>query len=279
MNIIFQNESVVVANKPPDIETQDFVRQFNIPLERGGMVHRLDKDTSGLIVIAKKQKPLQNLQQQFRDHTIKKIYTALVYGKMETGRGSIKAEIARDPMRKRAMKVIPFTIGRERGRLRKTVTEWQVVNEYEIQMLNSLPPRQAGKFQINDQIPMTNDQKSSYFVIRNSSLKPPVASLLEVTIKTGRTHQIRVHLHYIGHPILGDPMYNTKESRKISKQLGLNRQFLHATELGFRRPETGRLAKVGEWVEFSSELPEDLRSTLNNLSNHESRVRDQESNS
>lgn len=219
MNIIFQDESVIVVDKPTGIETETFVRHFQIQTDRGGLVHRLDKGTSGILSIAKTQSVLEDLQQQFREHAIKKIYTALVYGQMATKQGNIEAEIARDPKRKQAMKVIAFATGRERGRLREAMTGWQVLEEYHLSPL----------------------------------------SLLKLTIQTGRTHQIRVHLQYIGHPVLGDPMYNTKESQKISKLLGLNRQFLHATELGFKHPATGK------WVEFISQLPDDLQETLDKL--------------
>lgn len=260
MKIIFQDELIVIADKPPGIESEDFVKQCEVPLDRGGMVHRLDKDTSGLFVIAKTQDILDNLQQQFREHQVKKVYATLVYGKMESGWGSIESRIARDPKRKQAMKVIPFTTGGERGKLRQSISEWRVIDEFKFRMTKF-------ESQINNKTRISKNQKirhsnfdiDSSFVIQNSSLKPIVVGLLEVTIKTGRTHQIRVHMQSIGHPVLGDKMYNTKESQKVSKLIGLNRQFLHATELGFRHPKTGK------WVKFTSRLPDDLQETLNKL--------------
>lgn len=265
MKIIFQDELIIIADKPPGTETEDFVKQYKISIDRGGMVHRLDKDTSGLLVIAKKQDILENLQQQFREHQVKKIYTTLVYGKMATRVGSIETAIARDPKRKQAMKVIAFATGGGRGRLRSAKTEWEVVREYCDRNSKHQAPN-------SKQIPISKIQNSKCF--ENSDFNnlnivsdfgfqisdcQSSLSLLKVSIATGRTHQIRVHMQYIGHPVLGDKMYNTKESRKISQLLGLNRQFLHATELGFRHPKTG------EWVKFTSRLPDDLQETLNKL--------------
>lgn len=175
---------------------------------RPGIVHRLDKDTSGLIVVAKKRPAHEALAVQMAEHTALKEYTALVRGHLKAPVGLIDAPIDRDPDDRLRMAVV--NSGRP-ARTHYTVTA--VYDRY---------------------------------------------SLLKVRLETGRTHQIRVHMSAIGHPIMGDPLYGKRTVRDAAP-LGLTRQFLHAHKLGFTLPSTG------EWREFTSPLPEDLQGVLDQL--------------
>ena len=171
-------------------------------LWRPGIVHRLDKDTSGLMVVAKNERAHRMLSEQIKSRAIEKRYLTLVEGHLTPRRGTIDAPIGRDPRNRKRMAVVA------KGREART--------DYEVMKY------------LDDY------------------------TLVEIRPETGRTHQIRVHLSAIGHPIVGDPVYGRK-----SELVG--RQFLHASRLGFRLPSTG------EWVEFSSELPQDLRNALERL--------------
>ncbi|MFC2065974.1 RluA family pseudouridine synthase [Chloroflexota bacterium] len=169
---------------------------------RPGIVHRLDKDTSGLMLVAKSRVAQLNLANQFKNRSITKAYLVLVRGRLTPERGIIEAEIGRDPRNRKRMAVV------ERGR--EAVTEYRVI-------------KYAGD-----------------------------CTLLEVITKTGRTHQIRVHLAAIGYPVVGDLTYGVKSPY-------LTRQFLHARRLGFNLPATD------EYVEFESELPPDLERALRDI--------------
>jgi 23S rRNA pseudouridine1911/1915/1917 synthase len=175
---------------------------------RPGIVHRLDKDTSGLIVVAKRRAAHDNLSRQMAAHTMTKEYVAVVAGTPRPPRGVIEAPIARDPRDRQRMAVV------HGGRPART--------RY-----------------------ITEGDLDRY-------------TLVQVTLETGRTHQIRVHMASIGHPVLGDPVYG-KRTLKDAAALGLTRQFLHAQRLGFTLPSTG------ERREFVSELPGDLRMVLERL--------------
>jgi 23S rRNA pseudouridine1911/1915/1917 synthase len=170
---------------------------------RPGVVHRLDKDTSGVMLVAKNQSAQANLSKQFKSHTVTKAYLALVRGKLEPEEGVIEADIGRDPHNRQKMAVV--------AQGREARTEYRVV-------------KYIGGY-----------------------------TLLEVMPETGRTHQIRVHLAAIGFPVVGDKVYGVKSPH-------LSRQFLHACRLGFRLPSTG------EYVEFESALPEDLKKALGAIS-------------
>ena len=175
---------------------------------RPGIVHRLDKDTSGLMVIAKNDAAQRSLSQQIKDRLIKKGYLALVMGHLSPKQGAIEAPIGRHPRHRKRMAVV--------SRGREARTQYKVI---------------------------------SY--VGN-------CTFLEAMPETGRTHQIRVHFSSIGHPLFGDPLYGKKSPL-------LSRQFLHARLLGFKLPSTG------EYVEFESELPPELRETLAHLSSAPSR--------
>jgi len=157
---------------------------------RAGIVHRLDKNTSGLLIIAKDNHTHRILSEKFKNRQVKKTYIALVWGKFSEKKGEIILPIGRSRMDRKKM-----SISIDRGR--DAVTGFEAAEEF----------------------------KSS--------------TLLNVFPKTGRTHQIRVHLSYIGHPVIGDDLYGNSGSRSLANELGLDRQFLHSCRLELRHPVTG----------------------------------------
>jgi 23S rRNA pseudouridine1911/1915/1917 synthase len=182
---------------------------------RPGIVHRLDRDTSGLIVVAKTESAHENLADQFRAREVFKSYVALVHGRVAEESGSIEQPIARDTRNRTRMGVV-------RGG-RPSLSLYRVRRRFE-------------RF-----------------------------TLLDVEIKTGRTHQIRVHLQWLKHPVVGDAVYGDGRDKTVidvrlrSKIASLNRQFLHAERLGFRHPRTG------ERLRFTAPLPLDLANLLDEL--------------
>lgn len=173
---------------------------------RQGIVHRLDRETSGLMVIARTKAALNRLMNQFQDRTVEKSYLALLERTPKTETGRIEAPIARDPQQRKRMAVV-----------------------------------RDGKPAITE------------FKILESNLKDGQA-LAEVKILTGRTHQIRVHMAFIGCPVVGDNVYGFRKQR-----LGLKRHFLHAAKLTFKHPRTG------EQMHFESPLPAGLQNMLDKL--------------
>jgi 23S rRNA pseudouridine1911/1915/1917 synthase len=171
---------------------------------RPGIVHRLDKDTSGLLVVAKTPMALAGIAQQFKRNIVTKAYLALVAGRPREESGTLDRPIARDPRNRQRMAVVAAG--------RPARTHWQVQEEL------------------------------------------PGYTLLELRLETGRTHQIRVHLQAIGHPIVGDQVYGEQKHAQ-----GLRRQFLHAHRLEIRQPTTGHP------LVFVSPLPEDLTAVLDRL--------------
>ena len=162
---------------------------------RPGIVHRIDKDTSGLLVVAKDDLTHQGLSEQMAVHAIHRVYHAVVYGNIRQDAGTIEAPIGRDPRDRKRMAVTP-------GQGKRACTHWQVLERF-------------GRF-----------------------------TLLACRLETGRTHQIRVHMAHIGHPLAGDPVYGP---RSVIREL--QGQCLHAKELGFRHPVTG------QELRFDSPLP------------------------
>jgi 23S rRNA pseudouridine1911/1915/1917 synthase len=195
---------------------------------RPGIVHRLDKDTSGVMIVAKTDKAHKSLSEQFADHgrtgDLERGYLAFVWGVPDRPRGTIEAPIDRHPHNREKMAV------RQGGR--EAITHWELKQRY------------AGA-----------DGK-------------PVASLIECRLETGRTHQIRVHLAHIGHPILGDETYATGFRTKAAllpkaaqeALRGLGRQALHAYLLAFQHPVSGEIQQ------FRSELPEPLARLRDSMS-------------
>ena len=227
---IFEDGDFLVVNKPSSWITnsaattkdqpvvQDWLaKNFKFEtssskLYRSGIVHRLDKETSGLLLIAKTKEAFHNLQKQFKERRVAKKYRALVHGKVEMGEGEIKAPVGRLPWRRNRFGVLPG--GRE------AATEYKVLENYETK---------EGKY-----------------------------SLLELFPKTGRTHQIRIHLKYLGHPIVGDTFYAGRKTARRDR-VWCPRLFLHASEISFLHPKTGKR------VSFESQLPADLGAVLTSL--------------
>jgi 23S rRNA pseudouridine1911/1915/1917 synthase len=196
---------------------------------RPGIVHRLDKDTSGLIVVAKNDRAHAALGEMFSSRQIRKTYIALVQGNVERAKGSINASIGRDPVRRTRMTTQP------NENARSAVSHYEVIRRF---------ANRFGKF-----------------------------TLVKVRIETGRTHQIRVHMASIGHPVVGDTLYGgagqltdqvaaqaaqSKAARRKAEpeRLRLGRNFLHAAKLEFPHPKTGKL------LQLEAPLPEELESFL-----------------
>ena len=221
LDILFEDTDLIVINKPAGLVVHPGAGQREHTLvnallhycpnlsgiggkERPGIVHRLDKETSGCIVVAKNDGAHRALSAQFSARTVEKVYLALVAGKPKKNHGIIEEKIGRHPVQRQRMSVVAT-----RGRPAKT----------------------------------------EYRVLRASG----ASTLVECRLHSGRTHQIRVHLHHLGHPVLGDKVYAPKLARNFSRQL------LHARKLGFQHPRTG------EWKLFSSPPPEDFAQAMNSL--------------
>ena len=242
LDIVFEDEDLIVLNKPSGIVIHPGAGNFdntivnalmhydksalsNIGDElRPGIVHRIDKNTSGLIVIAKNNQAHEHLSNQFSKHTIIRIYQLLIWGKVRPSIGRIETLITRSSKNRQMMEV-----SRTKGK--KAITNYETVEIFE-----------------------------------NKNI--PTLSLLDCKLETGRTHQIRVHMNYLGHSIVGDDKYKKKfkKFKNINpllenKIVNLNRQFLHAKTIGFIHPR-----KKKEMI-FSSNLPQELNSILETLRN------------
>ena len=232
LDVIYEDEDLIVVNKPAGMVVHPaagcpsgtlanalafhFSRlSSQAGTARPGIVHRLDKDTSGLLVAARNEAAHENLADQFRAREVFKSYVALVHGVVKQNSGRIEQPIARDPRNRTRMAVV------RGGR--------PALSIYAVR-------RQYNRF-----------------------------TLLDVEIKTGRTHQIRVHLEWLRHPVVGDSIYgggrdNSVQEPKIRAAIRkLNRQFLHAEQLGFRHPRSGVPLR------FSAPLPQGLDSFLQEL--------------
>lgn len=225
---IYEDPDILVINKPAGLVVESenkndltlekiLAKDYEINLPRSGVVHRLDRDTSGLMVIAKNEKALVDLQNQFASHQVGKIYTALVYGKLEPKEGTINLALRRDP--KNRTRFVASRGVKSYASAKEAVTHYEVVQYRDL----------AAKSK---------------------------TTLLKINLETGRTHQIRAHFFAIGFPIVGDQVYKTPLSSEFSKKIGLNRQFLHAGELSFKHPITGKK------MIFKQELPSDLKKVI-----------------
>jgi 23S rRNA pseudouridine1911/1915/1917 synthase len=183
---------------------------------RPGIVHRLDKDTSGIILVAKNDAAHAKLSESFRQRQVQKIYIALVQGLLKQDRGTIDLAIARDPKRRTRMTARRSLI---LGNAREARTDWRALARIDS------------------------------------------ATLLEIQLHTGRTHQIRVHFSALHHPVVGDTLYGAAAQLRIGKLAlpALTRNFLHAAKLGFTQPRTG------QWIELRAPLPQALRDFLQQL--------------
>jgi 23S rRNA pseudouridine1911/1915/1917 synthase len=227
LSILFEDESILVVDKPagmvvhpaPGHQEGTLVNAILYHCRdlsgiggvlRPGIVHRLDKDTSGLLVVAKSDQAHHSLTEQFRQRLVKKTYHALIYGDIKEDQGTIDFPVGRHPEDRKKM-----STRSHRGR--DAATRWQVHERY------------------------------------------GAATLLHVEIKTGRTHQIRVHLHALGYPVVGDSVYG---SARLANAIGdparrsvlkrMKRQALHAARLSFIHPVTG------EWLTFTAPLAADM---------------------
>ena len=227
IEIVYEDETLVVVNKPAGLVVHPAAgtpsgtltnalayhfQQLPGANVRPGIVHRLDRDTSGLLVVAKTEAALENLSDQFRDRTVFKSYVALVHGRVALATGKIDQPLARDPSNRTRMAVV------RSGRTALTL--------YRVR-------RGFDRF-----------------------------TLLDVELKTGRTHQIRVHLAWMKHPVVGDETYgagrdNTIQDPQLRARIrNLNRHFLHAEKLAFTHPRTQK------HVEFEAPLPYELSDLL-----------------
>jgi 23S rRNA pseudouridine1911/1915/1917 synthase len=207
MTRIYEDENIQVFDKPAGVNSDDFPKR----------VHRLDKDTSGIFIVAKNDKTLEFLQKQFKERRVKKKYLALAVGHLKNETGEIETLIDRSPKDRRKQKVYL-----------------------------SLDPKTESK----------RTAKTRYKVLQRFENY----DLVEAELLTGRKHQIRTHFAHLGHPIAGDKLYGFKG--QISPD-NLKRQFLHASYLKIEMPN-------GREREFKSELPQDLKETLNNLAKRDS---------
>lgn len=220
LKTIFEDEDILIVEKSAGLtvnrsettkeETlQDIIdKDFKIKVERSGIVHRIDKETSGLLIIAKTSESFTNLQKQFKERKVKKTYIALVHGELK-GEGEIKVPIGRLPWARRRFGVLSG--GRE------AVTK--------------------------------------YRVIKSILLNKEILTLLELYPETGRTHQIRVHLKYLNHPIFSDELYAGRKTARSDRKI-LPRIFLHAAKILFAHP------KNEEKVAFESKLPQELENLI-----------------
>lgn len=223
LDIMYEDDDLIVINKPQNMVVHpapghyigtlvnalmfhcgDNLSGINGVL-RPGIVHRIDKDTSGVLVIAKSDLAHKGLSEQLAEHSMKRVYNAIVYNSFSEESGTVDRNIDRSKNDRKKMAVVM-----QGGR--NAVTHYKVIEK-------------LGKY-----------------------------TWVELQLETGRTHQIRVHMSYIGHPLLGDPVYGPKKC-----PFNLNGQVLHAKVLGFIHPRTG------EYMEFNSELPDYFSSLIERL--------------
>ena len=221
LNIVYEDQDIIVINKNYDrvvhpapghhddtivnalLAHVDNLSVIN-GVKRPGIVHRLDKDTSGLLIVAKNDKSHKELARQFKNRSVEKYYYALLEGNVAYKKGKIDAPIGRDPNNRKKMAV-------RKRHSKKAVSRFKIIDEF-----------------------------------KNHTL-------VEVKIETGRTHQIRVHFSYLGHPVVGDKRYGSKNSLKAKRQL------LHAKRLLINHPTSK------EKMEFESELKSDFKAVLKKL--------------
>lgn len=228
LDIIYEDEDILVINKPDGLVVHPskghlkgtlvngLLHYLNGNLSTGsdfyrpGIVHRIDKDTSGLLVVAKHNAAHQALAEQLLSHDMRRSYMALVHGQVKAPQGTIEAPLQRDPANR-----LRWTVAKE-GKY--ALTRFQVLENFEN------------------------------------------ATLLDLELETGRTHQIRVHLEFIGHPLVGDPVYRKGlDHIKGSLVHDMSGQLLHAYALKLQHPRSG------EWLEFKSPLPRRFEEVLDQL--------------
>ncbi|MEL6857338.1 MAG: RluA family pseudouridine synthase [Pseudomonadota bacterium] len=242
LDIVYEDGDLILINKPAGMAVHPapgswqgtlvnallYHCQGQLPgiggVERPGIVHRIDKDTTGILVVAKTEAAHKGLSERFARHDMDRTYLALVRGRPRPSRGSVETDIARSPRDRKKMAVV------ETGDGRHAVTHFETLESY-------------GEISKSEAV--------------------PAAALISCKLETGRTHQIRVHMAHLGCPLIGDPVYSRHRGIKASgrgpafehaTQLArkLTRQALHAASLGFEHPVTGQA------LEFKSELPADM---------------------
>lgn len=231
LTVAFEDEHLIVVDKPAGLVVHPAAGNLDGTLvnallhhcagqlsgiggvARPGIVHRIDKDTSGLIVAAKHDRAHEGLARQFKAHSIDRRYLAIVAGRPLVGKGVVEARVGRSSSDRKKMAIV----GGEAGK--HAITHWRLLD----------PLRDA--------------------------------ALVECRLETGRTHQVRVHMASIGHPLLGDPVYGRSRAvhRPVLETLGFRRQALHATRLGFIHPVTGHA------LSFDSAMPPDMQELFNRL--------------
>ena len=233
LEVLYEDEDVIAINKPSGMTVHAGAGNsrgtlVNALLGRGqklsaggdalrpGIVHRLDKDTSGVILVAKNDFAHAKVGEAFRQRAVKKTYLALVQGVTKEQSGRIELAIGRDPKRRTRMTARRSMV---LAKSREARTDWRAL------------------------------------------LRIDGTTLIEADLHTGRTHQIRVHFAALRHPIVGDNLYGAAQQLRVGKTTlpALNRNFLHAAELGFTQPRTG------EWIELRAPLPTELREFLQTL--------------
>lgn len=223
LDIVYEDKDVIVVNKDQGMVVHPAAGVYNGTLvnallshcsdlsgingvARPGIVHRIDKDTSGILVVAKNDNSHNKLAEQLKDHSMTRVYIALVEGVLKNDEGTVDEPLARHPVER--IKIAVVKDGR------RAVTHYKVLKRFK-----------------------TN-------------------TLVECVLETGRTHQIRVHMAHIGHPLVGDPVYGHKKQR-----FKLNGQMLHAKTLGFIHPATGK------YIEFEAEIPDYFKKVVSILEN------------
>lgn len=237
LSILYEDDSILVIDKPAGLVSTEskseetlsdiLYKDYGVSKDTG-LVHRLDKDTSGVILAAKTREAFDFLQSEFREKVISKEYLTLVHGLVEK-EGIVSASLKRNP--KFHTKFVVEEGGREAS------TRYTPLKSYNLDI-----EKNFGKLSKRE---LTSVRASNYGKF----------TLLLCIPETGRTHQIRVHLKSIGHPIVGDDKYGGRRVSKLDR-LWCPRQFLHARKLGFKHPT------LGEWMEFESLLPHDLEKVL-----------------
>lgn len=222
----------------PETFLSDYGDPETIFAERGGIVHRLDKETSGVMILAKNPGVLVNLLAQFKTRTVQKKYICLVHGKFQVVSGSLEMPIARSRENR-----LRYTVDAEG---RPAVTEYQVVRFYpHLDVLAAVTSIHLNFPDADVPKPLNRKLLQTYQGF----------SLVECQPKTGRTHQIRVHMSHLKHPVVGDPVYLGHKREQLDR-LWCPRLFLHAQNVIFAHPRTG------QQVEWSTPLPAELEHVL-----------------
>lgn len=225
LDIVYEDEDMLVVNKPQGMVVHPAPGNYSGTLvnallfhckdslsgingeKRPGILHRIDKDTTGLLMVAKNDMAHQGLAMQIKEHSLTRAYLALVHGGFNQDKGTVNMPIGRHPVERKKMAVTYHNS-------REAITHYKVLERF-------------GKY-----------------------------TFIECVLETGRTHQIRVHMSKLGHPIVGDPLYGVKK-----EAFNLNGQLLHAYKIGFIHPRSG------EYMEFESEIPNYYEKILKNLRN------------